>query len=49
MTCKIREAGDVWVLDMDFPFETVTIYFCNKENAVAVKNILDKENEERKW
>lgn len=49
MTCEIREICSEWALDINFPFETVTIYFCNKENAVAVKNILDKESEEREW
>ncbi len=41
MTCKIREAGDVCALDMDFPFETVTIYFKSKQNAEAVKRIIE--------
>lgn len=41
MTCKIREAGDVLALDMNFPFETVTIYFKSRQNAEAVKRIIE--------
>lgn len=41
MTCKIRETCGDWALDMNFPFETVTIYFNSRQNAETVKKIIE--------
>lgn len=41
MTCEIREICGDWALDMNFPFETVTIYFNSRQNALNVKRILE--------
>lgn len=41
MTCEIREICGDWALDMNFPFETVTIYFNSRQNAETVKKIIE--------
>lgn len=41
MTFEIREICGDWALDMNFPFETVTIYFNSRQNALNVKRILE--------
>lgn len=41
MTCEIREICGDWALYMNFQFETVTIYFNSRQNALNVKRILE--------
>lgn len=41
MKCEIREICGDWALDMHFPFETVTVYFNSRQNALNVKRILE--------
>ena len=44
MKCEIREICGDWALDMNFSFETITIYFNSRQNALNVKRILEVDN-----
>lgn len=37
MKCEIREICGDWALDMNFPFETITVYFNSRQNALNAK------------
>lgn len=41
MTYEIRKICGDWALDMNFSFETMTIYFNSRQNALNVKRILE--------
>lgn len=41
MKCEIREICGDWALDIQWPRETVTIYFNSRRNALKVKRILE--------
>ena len=41
MICEIREICGDWALDINFPFDVVTIYFNSRQNALNVKRILE--------
>lgn len=44
MRCEIREICGSWALDMNFPFDTITVYFNSRQNALNVKRIIEVDN-----